>query len=158
MHAANLIQFNKWLQEETQIHKRLLSSGPTISKLDTPSSKSGKRFDFKKQSKLGESALSSNTDKNKIDSKCPLCDTPIIKIGIARSSRRRKRKIDTTWQSKRHCALLVCPIIAQQMIVQEKKCGIDSFEKTDNRLLHYRKKSDVSSVSMKSESTNLTSN
>ena len=48
MRAPNLIQFNEWLQEESQIHERLLSSGPTISKLDTPSSKSGKRFDLKK--------------------------------------------------------------------------------------------------------------
>ena len=43
-------------------------------------------------------------------------------------------------------------------IVQKKKCGIDNCEKAHNRTLHYRKKSEVSSVSVKSESTNLTSN
>ena len=41
---------------------------------------------------------------------------------------------------------------------RKKKCGIDNCEKTHNRLLYYRKKSEVSSVSVKSESTNLTSN
>ena len=74
MRAPNLIQFNERLSEESHIHERLLSSGPTISKLNTPSSKSGKRFDFKKNLKSGESALSSITDKDRIDSICPLCN------------------------------------------------------------------------------------
>ena len=72
MRTPNLTQFNEWLQEGSQIHERLLSSGPTVSKLGTPSSKSGKTFDFKKNLKSGESALSSNTDDDKTDSKCPL--------------------------------------------------------------------------------------
>ena len=41
---------------------------------------------------------------------------------------------------------------------RKKKCGIDNCMKSHNKLLHYRKKSEVSSVSVKSESTNLTRN
>ena len=40
MRAPNLIQFNEWLQDESQLHEQLLSSGPKISKSDSPSSKS----------------------------------------------------------------------------------------------------------------------
>ena len=74
MRAPNLIHFNEWLQEESQTHERLLSSGPTIFKLDTASSKSGKRFDFKKNPNSEKSGMSSNTDKDRINSKYPLCN------------------------------------------------------------------------------------
>ena len=73
MRSPNLIQFHEGLQEESQKLERLLSSGPTASKFETPSSKSGKKFDLKKNPKSGELALSSNSEKERIDSKCPLC-------------------------------------------------------------------------------------
>ena len=69
MSAPSPIQFTEWLQEESQIHERLMSSGLPLYKLDAPSSKFGKRFDFRKNPNSGESALSSYTDKDRIDSK-----------------------------------------------------------------------------------------
>ena len=158
MRAPNLIQFNEWLQKESQIHERLLSSGPTISKLDTPSSKSGRNFDFKKNSKSGESALSSNTDKDRIDSNCPLCNAD---HRISNCEKFKNMKTQDRYdfaKEKRLCFACLSDNHAAKECPRTKKCGIDNCKKTHNKLLHFREKSEVSSVSVNSESTNRTSN
>ena len=156
MRAPNLIQ-EDWLQEESQIHERLLSSGPTISKLDSASSKFGQRFDFKKNPKSGESALSSNTDKDRIDSKRPQCNAN-HRIWNCEKFKNMKTQ-DRYDVAKEKILCFAC--LSDNHVAREcprKKCGIDNCEKTHNKLLHNRKKFEVSSVSVKSKSTNLTSN
>ena len=158
MRVVNLIQFNEWLQEESQIHERLLSSDLTISQLDTPSSKCGKRFDFKKNPQSGESALCSNTDKDRLDSKCPLCNA---KHRIWNCEKFKNMKTQDRYdvaKEKRLCFACFSDNHAAKESPRTTKCGIDNCEKTHNKLLQYRKKSEVSSVSVKSESTNLIRN
>ena len=70
--APNLIEFNSWLQEEAQVHERLLQFSPTISKFESAKSNFEKKSDFKRSSKPNESTFSSNDDKDKSEVKCPL--------------------------------------------------------------------------------------
>ena len=60
-------------------------------------------------------------------------------------------------KEKRLCFAYLSDNHAAEECPGKNKCGIDNCEKTHNRLLNYRKKSEVSSVSVKSESTKLTS-
>ena len=157
MRAPNLIQFNKWPHEKSEIHERILSSGPTISKLDTPSYKSGKKFDFKKNPKSAESALNSNTEKNRIDSKCPLCNANHQIWNCEKFKDMKTQGRHNVAKEKRLCFACLSDNPAKEC-PRKKKCGIDNCEKTHKKLLHYRTKSEVSSVAVKSESPNLTNN
>ena len=58
----NLVEFNNWLQEEAQVHERLVHCAPTSSKFETQTVKFGKQPDCKKSPKPSESTFSSNND------------------------------------------------------------------------------------------------
>ena len=68
----NLVEFNSWLQEEAQVHERLLHCTPSTSKFESPKSSFVKKPDFKKSSKSSESTFNANESKNKGEVKCPL--------------------------------------------------------------------------------------
>ena len=61
-------------------------------------------------------------------------------------------------KEKRLCFACLSDNHAAKECPRKKKCVIDNCEKTHNNLLHYREKSEVSSVSVKSKSTNLSGN
>ena len=158
MRAANKIQFNEWLQQVSQIHEQFLSSGPKISKLDTLSSKYGKRFHFRKNPMSGESTLSSNNDKDSTDSKCPLCNAAHRIWNCEKFKNMKTQDRYKVAKEERLCFACLSDNHAAKDCPREKKGRTDNCEKTHNRLLRFKKKSDVSSLSVKSEITNLTSN
>ena len=152
----NLVEFNNWLQEESQVHERLIQCSPTTSKFDSQTAKFGKRSDFKKSSKSSESTFSSNDSKEKTEVKCP------IEGGNHRIWNREKfknMKIDDRYNVAKDNKLCFCCLADNHLgkdCPRKRKCGIDNCEKFHNKFLHYKKKTDTSKPP--TEATNLTSN
>ena len=102
--------------------------------------------------------MSSNTDKHKNDSKCPLCNTDHRIWNCEKFKNIKTQDRYDVAKEKGLCFACLSDNQVAKECPRKKKCGIENCEKTHNKLLQYRKKSEVSSVSVKSESTNLTSN
>ena len=152
----NLVEFNNWLQEESQVHERLIQCSPTTSKFDSQTAKFGKRSDFKKSSKSSESTFSSNDSKEKTEVKCP------IEGGnhrIWNCEKFKNMKIDDRYNVAKDNKLCFCCLADNHLgkdCPRKRKCGIDNCEKFHNKFLHYKKKTDTSKPP--TEVTNLTSN
>ena len=155
---ANLVEFNNWLQEEAQVHERLVHCAPTSSKFETQTTKFGKKPDFKKIPKPSESAFSSNDDKTRTENKCPIDGS---NHRVWNCDKFKNIKIDERYNVAKEKKLRFCCLAdnhAAKDCPRKINCGVDGCEKTHNKLLHYKKRSENLKPINKTEVTNLTSN
>ena len=155
----NLVEFNNWLQEEVQVHERLVHCAPTSSKFETQTTKFGKKPDFKKSPKPSESAFSSNDDKTRTENKCPIEGS---NHRVWNCDKFRNMKINENGynvvKEKKLCFCCLADNHAAKNCPRKKNGGVDGCEKTHNKLLHYKKRSENLKPINKTEVTNLTSN
>ena len=154
----NLVEFNIWLQEEAQVHERLVHCAPTSSKFETQTTKFGKKPDFKKSPKPSESAFSSNDDKTRTENKCPIEGS---NHRVWNCDKFKNMNIDERFnvvKEKKLCFCCLADNHAAKDCPRKRNCGVDGCEKTQNKLLHYKKRSENLKPINKTEVTNLTSN
>ena len=116
----NLVEFNNWLQEEAQVHERLVHCAPTSSKFETQTTKFGKNPDFKKNPKPSESTFSSNDNKTRTENKCPI-ESSNHRVWNCDKFKNMKIDDDTMSLKKRSYVFVVLLITMQQKTVQGKK-------------------------------------
>ena len=154
----NLVEFNNWLQEEAQVHERLIHCAPTSSKFETQTTKFGKKPDFKRSPKPSGSAFSSNDNKTRTENKCPIEGS---NHRVWNCDKFKNMKIDERYnvvKEKKLCFCCLADNHAAKDCPKKRNCGFDGCEKTQNKLLHYKKKSENLKPINKTEATKLTSN
>ena len=146
------------MHEEAQVHERLVHCAPTSSKFETQTIKFSKKPDFKKSPKPGESAFSSNDDKTRTENKCPIEGS---NHRVWNCDKFKNMKIDERYNVVKEKKLCFCCLAnnhAAKDCPRKSNCGVDGCEKTHNKLLHYKKRSENLKPINKTEVTNLTSN
>ena len=146
------------MQEEAQAHERLVHCAPTSSKIETQTTKFGKKPDFKKSPKPSESAFSSNDDKTRTENKCSIEGS---NHRVWNCDKFKNMKIDERYnvvKEKKLCFCFLADNHAAKECPRKRNCGVDGCEKTHNKLLHYKKRSKNLKPINKTEMTNLTSN
>ena len=154
----NLVEFDSWLQEESQVHERLLSCTPSTSKFESPKSNVVKKPDFKRNAKSNESTFNSNDSKEKTDVKCPI-DSASHRIWNCEAF--KNMTVDERFKVAKEKKLCFCCLGSSHPAKdcpRRRKCGIDGCERYHNKFLHYKKKPESNKPNARTEGTNLTSN
>ena len=153
-----MVELNSWLQEEAQVHERLLHCTPSTSKFESPKSSFVKKPDFKKSSKSSESTFNANESKNKSEVKCPLDDS---NHQIWNCDKFKNMKIEERFKFAKEKNLCFCCLggtHSAKNCQRKRKCGINGCEKNHSRFLHYDQPSKAAKPETRTEGTNLTSN
>ena len=121
----NLVEFDSWLQEESQVHERLLSCTPSTSKFESPKSNVVKKPDFKRNAKSNESTFNSNDSKEKTDAKCPI-DSASHRIWNCEAF--KNLTVDKRFKVAKEKKLCFCCLGSSHPAKdcpRRRKCGID---------------------------------